>query len=63
MYSAFGGAVAPGLDELRAYLSLLVGRLVVNQFVQQVSRHAVVTVLSSLLSPVQTLVSQFKPSP
>ena len=40
---------APGQDELRAYLSLLVGPVVVNHLVQQVSRHAVVTVLSSLL--------------
>src|SRR5271166_3534681 len=50
MYSAFCGAhIAPGQDELRAYLSLLAGRVVANQFGQQVSRHAVVTVLSSLL--------------
>ena len=40
---------APGQDEF-ARVSVLISRsVVVNQSVQQVSRHAVVTVLSSLL--------------
>jgi hypothetical protein len=44
---------APGLDELRVFINRPV---VVNQHVQQVLRHAVATVLSSLVIPPQTLI-------
>ena len=53
---------APGQDELRAYLSLLVGRLLSTIFGHQVPRHAVVTVLSSLLFLCRPRWVNFKPS-
>ena len=51
---------APGQDELRAYLSLLVGRLSSTNSSNGVSRHAVVTVLSSLLFLLQTSVGKLQ---
>jgi hypothetical protein len=55
MYSALVEFNAPDLDELR--VSVLINRaVVVNLYVQQILRHAVVTLLSSLVIPPQTLV-------
>jgi hypothetical protein len=49
MYSAFGGARAPAR---MSCVSVLINRsVVVNQFVQQVLRHALVSVLPPLLFP------------